>query len=196
MRNVKPERTIMKEKTINSETLYKGRIISLAKDIVEVNGRKTTRELITHPGSAVIIPVLDTKNKKIILIKQFRYAAKTWMIELPAGTRKKQEPALKCAMREITEETGYTASTMKKVSEFMPSPGMMTEKMSLFIAAGLKKTKQALDFDEQITLKVTPLGLAIDMIFSGKIHDAKTIAGILMLEHIYRDEKLFKRYLV
>jgi ADP-ribose pyrophosphatase len=185
----------MKEKKIKSELLYKGRIISLTRDIVEIKGRKTVRDLITHPGSAVILPVLDVKEKTIVLIRQYRYAAKSLMLELPAGTRKRGEPAITCARREITEETGYKASKMKLLSEFMPSPGMMSEKMSLFIAAGLKKAKQALDFDEQISVMTVPLSKAVGMVFSGRIKDAKTIAGVLMLNEVYRDKKLYKKYL-
>lgn len=185
----------MKEKTISSETLYTGRIISLKKDIVGVRGRKTIRELIIHPGSSVMIPVLDVKNKIILLVRQFRYAAKRIMVELPAGTIKKGEAPLECAGREITEETGFTAGKIKLVSCFMPSPGTMTEKMSLFIATGLVRSKQNLDFDEQITVMRSSLGNAVKMIFDGRIRDGKTIAGILMLKEIYGDKKLYREYL-
>lgn len=185
----------MKEKTLSSETLYKGRIISLKKDIVEVNSRKTVRELITHPGSAVILPVFDVKKKKIILISQYRYAAVSRMLEFPAGTRHRGEPALQCAKREIAEETGYKAEKMKSLGSFMPSPGIMTEKMELFIATGLSRTEQHPDFDEQIETKIMFLDSAVKLVFSNKIFDLKTIAGILMLDGIYRDKKLFKRFL-
>ncbi len=180
----------MKEKTIKSEILYRGKIISLFRDIVKIQGRKTVRELITHPGSAVMVPVLDVKKKVILLVKQYRYAAKGLMLELPAGTRKRGEPPISCARREIIEETGYRASKMKLIAGFMPSPGIMSERMSLFIAAGLRKTRQALDFDEQISVLKVTLKKAIAMVFSGKIKDAKTIAGVLVLNEIYRDKNI------
>jgi ADP-ribose pyrophosphatase len=193
--NDKTKRNKMKEKTIKSELLYRGRIISLFRDIVKIKGRKTVRELITHPGSSVILPVLDVKKKIIVLIRQYRYAAKSPTLELPAGTRKRGEPALTCARREIIEETGYSAAKMKLISGFMPSPGIMSEQMSLFIAAGLIKTRQALDFDEQISVLKVTLKKAVAMVFSGKIKDAKTIAGVLMLNEVYRDKNLYKKYL-
>jgi ADP-ribose pyrophosphatase len=185
----------MKEKTLRSEILYKGRIIGLTKDIVEVNGRKSAREIITHPGSSVTIPVLDINQKKLLLIKQYRYAVKSFMIELPAGTRKKGEGALECAKRELSEETGFIAGKIKQIACFMPSPGMMTEKMSLFIASRLVRSRQKPDFDEQITVMPATLDNAVKMVFDGSIRDGKTIAGILMLKEIYGDKKLFKKYL-
>jgi ADP-ribose pyrophosphatase len=84
---------------------------------------------------------------------------------------------------------------MKKIAAFLPSPGMMTEEMDLFIATGLKKSRLAADFDEQITIFTTSLNKAIKMVFSGKIIDAKTIAGLLMLKEVYADKRLFRRYL-
>lgn len=185
----------MKEKTIKRKLIYKGRRIDLIKSEIMINGRKSVREIIVHPGSAVMIPVLDVKRKTIILLRQYRYAAGRWMIELPAGTRDKGESALKCARREIIEETGYKAAAMKKIAEFMPSPGMMTEKMDLYIASGLSKAYLSPDFDEQITVFTTSLEKAVKMIFSGKIIDAKTIAGVLMLKEVYADKRLFKKYL-
>ena len=185
----------MKEKTIKKQLIYKGRLIDLVKSEIRINGRKSVREIIVHPGSSVMIPVLDVRKKLIILIKQYRYGAGKCMIEFPAGTRNKNESALKCAAREIIEETGYKTGSMRKIAEFMPSPGMMTEKMDLYIATRLTKAYLSPDFDEQITVFVTTLDTAVKMIFSGKIIDAKTIAGILMLKEIYGDKKLFKKYL-
>jgi len=185
----------MKEKTIKKKTIYKGRRIDLIKSEIMINGRKSIREIIVHPGSAVMIPVLDVKKKTIILLRQYRYGAGKWMIELPAGTRDKGESALKCALREIVEETGYKAGSMKRLACFMPSPGMMTEKMDLFIASALTKAYLSPDFDEQIAVFTTSLDKAVKMVFSGKIIDAKTIAGVLMLKEIYSDKRLFKKYL-
>jgi ADP-ribose pyrophosphatase len=99
----------MKEKTINRKMIYKGRRIDLIRSEVMINGRKSVREIIVHPGSAVMIPVLDVKKKTIILLRQYRYAAGQRMIEFPAGTRDKGESAYKCALREMREETGYAA---------------------------------------------------------------------------------------
>jgi ADP-ribose pyrophosphatase len=185
----------MRGRTISKKVIYKGRRIDLIRSEILINNRKSVREIIVHPGSSVMIPVLDIPGKKIILLKQYRYGAGKWMIELPAGTRDKNEPALKCASREIIEETGFKAGSMKRLTGFMPSPGMMTEKMDLFLASRLEKDRVSPDFDEQISIFTTTLDKAVKMILSGKIEDAKTIAGLLILKEIYSDKKLFKKYL-
>jgi ADP-ribose pyrophosphatase len=185
----------MNRKLLKKQLIYKGKRIDLIRSEILINGRKSIREIIVHPGSAVMIPVLDVKKKTILLLRQYRYGAGKWMIELPAGTRDKGESALKCALREIIEETGYAAGSMKKIAGFMPSPGMMTEKMDLYIASTLTKAYLSPDFDEQIAVFTTSLDKAVKMVFSGKIIDAKTIAGILMLKEIYGDKRLFKKYL-
>jgi len=143
------------------------------------------REIVEHPGSAVIIPVLDEKKPVIVLIRQYRYAVGKWLIELPAGTKDKAESALACAKREIVEETGYKAAKIKKIASLFPSAGMMTEKMDLFLATGLSKAYAEADFDEQIKVFTATLDAALAMIRSGKIQDAKTIAGIYMLKDIF-----------
>ena len=100
---------------MKSKKIYKGRIIEFSVDTIKIKNRTVTREIISHPGAAVILPILDIKKKKIILIKQYRYAAKKNLFEIPAGTREKNETFLKCAKREIVEETGYKSSKIKKV---------------------------------------------------------------------------------
>ena len=186
---------VMKTRIVSKKVIYKGKRIDLIRQEMMIRGRKSVREIIAHPGSAVIIPVLDVKKRTIILIDQYRYGAGKKMIEVPAGTRDGNEASLKCAKREIIEETGYRAARMKKVTSFLPSPGMMTEVMDLFIATGLKKYKADPDFDEQIEIFTTTLDKAVKMIFSGRIDDAKTIAGLLMLKEIYNNKKLYKKYL-
>ncbi|HRU40044.1 MAG TPA: NUDIX hydrolase [Candidatus Goldiibacteriota bacterium] len=114
------------------ELIYKGRVFSLYKKEIKIGKRRTIREIVEHPGSAVIIPVLDRKKPVIVLIRQYRYAAGKWLIELPAGTRDEGESSLACAKREIIEETGYKAARIRKIASFYPSAGMMTEKMDLF----------------------------------------------------------------
>ncbi len=166
--------------------IYDGKIIKLYKDRVQFKDKNLIREVIYHPGSVVIIPVLNKKTKEIILIKQYRYAINKEIFELPAGTLKKNETPYICARRELEEETGYKAGKLKKISEFYPSPGIMTEKMHLFIAYDLSKTNQKPDIDEQIKVVKINLEDALKMIFKGKIKDAKTIAGLLILKSYLR----------
>ncbi len=172
------------EKRIKRKKIYSGRIVNLVRDTVKINKKTTIREVLVHPGSAVIIPVLNKKKKEIILIKQYRYAAGKYLYELPAGTLEPGEPPRKCALRELVEETGYKAGRLKKAAVIYPSPGIITETMHVFKAAGLKKSKAAPEFDENIKTFITTLPEAIKMIKKGKISDAKTIAGILLLKEI------------
>ena len=172
------------EKCIKRKYIYKGKLVNLVKDTVKTRGKRTIRELLLHKGSAVIIPLVDVKKKKIILIRQYRYAAGKSLYELPAGTKEKNESTLECAKREVEEETGYKAERIKKVTSFYPAPGVITEKMDLFIATGLRKSKQKLEFDEQITIKTVTLHAAVKMVETGRIIDGKTIIGILLLKEL------------
>ena len=172
--------------SIKRKKIYSGRIIKLYKDIIHIKNKNLIREVIDHPGSVVIIPLLNKKNNEIILIKQFRYAINKNIFELPAGTLKKNETPYACAKRELEEETGYKAKKIKKITEFYPSPGIMTEKMHLFVAYDLSQTTQKPDIDEKIKVVKLKLKDALKMIFKGKIKDAKTIAGLLILKSYLR----------
>ncbi len=181
-------------KLLKSEQIYKGRVVNLSKDTIKMGKKTIVRELIKHPGSVLIIPILDIKKKKIVLINQYRYAAGGYIYEFPAGTRDDRESFMSCALRELTEEIGYTAGRIKEITKFFLAPGTSNEVMAIFIAYSLEKSKQNLDEDEQITPFVTTLASAVDMVFSGRIKDSKTIAGILVLKNIFDDKKLYKKY--
>ena len=171
---------------IKRNKIYDGRIIKFYNDKINIQNKILTRELVVHPGSVVIIPVLDEKTNEIILIKQFRYTINKTIIELPAGTLEKNENPLSCAKRELLEETGYKTKFLKKIAEFYPSPGIMTEKMHLFIARNLIKSKQNFDIDEKIKVIFVNLNKAIKMILKGQIKDAKTIAGLLLYKNLLK----------
>lgn len=172
------------EKLLSRRLGYKGRIITVFSDTISLKGRKLKRDLITHPGSAVILPILDLKKKTIILIRQYRYAARRYMLEVPAGTRDKGESTLACAKREIMEETGYAAKSFRKILNFFPTPGVMNENMDVYIATGLTPAVKKPDWDENIEVIEITLDKALNLIEKGKIRDAKTITGLLMLERI------------
>ncbi|MBI2560147.1 MAG: NUDIX hydrolase [Planctomycetes bacterium] len=171
------------EKTLKTEIIYKGKKVLFQRDEVELeSGRKTIRELTIHPGSAAIIPMLP--DSRIIIIKQYRYAVKNTLYEIPAGTLEPGETPLQCAHRELKEETGYTAGKMEKLIQFYPSPGISNELMHLFFAKDLKKagrggSRTALS-DETLAVLEVNMDEAIEMIKNGKIIDAKTICGILL----------------
>lgn len=166
------------EKTLQSETVYGGRKLRLQVDQVELpSGRRTTREVVYHPGSVGIVPV--TREGDVFLIKQYRYAVGSAIYEIPAGTMEKWESPEKCAMRELEEETGFIARKLEKLGQFYTSPGIMNEIMHLYKATHLVKAGKARPPEEEnIEVVRIRLSQAIDMIKKGEIMDGKTICGI------------------
>ncbi|MDA8753476.1 NUDIX hydrolase [Candidatus Marinimicrobia bacterium] len=171
----------MIEKKIKTIEVYQGDLLHLQKDSVELsNGRISTREWIRHPGAACCIPILP--NSEIGLIKQFRYAIGEEMIELPAGKLNKNEKPIECAIRELEEEIGYKTQKVTLLTEIHPAVGFCNEKISIYLAEELKKTKINLDSDEFIELIPTKLNKALELIENGIITDAKTIIALLWYE--------------
>lgn len=165
---------------IGSQTIYRGHFVKLVKDRFILNKAKdkiVTRELIIHPGAVVVIPFIDKDH--ILLLRQFRYAAKGDLWEIPAGTLEKGEKPIVCAKRELEEETGFRAARWLYLTKFLPAPGMSDEWMSLFRADGLEPGKKNLDHDEWIEHEAVSLKKAVAMIRNRQIRDAKTIVGIL-----------------
>ena len=160
--------------------IYYGKKINIRKDeIVLVDGRKTVREVIEHPGSAAIIPFI-TKDE-IILIQQYRHAVKELIYEIPAGTLDKGETFDLCARRELEEEIGYKAGTLEPLIILYPSPGILSETMHLFKATNLVKTQTNYQLDESIKgIAQVKLSDAVEMVKKGTIRDAKTVCSILM----------------
>lgn len=177
MKNRKSGKT-KKARVVSSETLFKGRVFTLKRDrVAEPGGVMTTREIIAHPGSVVVLPVLA--DGRIVLIRQYRHAAGQYLWELVAGHKEPHESAIAGAHRELLEETGYTAKRIRMLLEVFPSPGLLGERMDIFLAEGLTKGKAQPEDDEQITQKIVSLGEAEAWIRSGKIRDSKSVAGIL-----------------
>ena len=168
----------LKETCLSSEHIYKGKLLDVWKDKVELpNGKTSSREYIKHPGAVVIIPVLP--DRKIGLIRQYRYPMGMEQIELPAGKLDKNEDHLDTAKRELEEEIGYRANSMKEITEIHPCIGYSDERMWIYLAEGLSYTKTNQDLDEFVELTPTELSDSVEMIWSGKITDVKSIIGIL-----------------
>lgn len=165
-------------KLIKSHTFYKGPIFEIHRDtLIEPGDVKVTRDVIVHSKSVVVMPVF--RDGRILLIRQYRYAARSFLWELVAGRVDKGEAPLAAARRELREETGYAAKSFRKLFDFFPSPGMLTENMIIYAAEGLKEGAAEPEEDERITPEIFTLDQAEEMIRSGKIRDAKTIAGVL-----------------
>lgn len=167
-----------KAKVLSSELLLEARKFKVRRDAVqEPNGIRAVRELVVHPGSAVVLPVFP--DGRILVIRQYRYVAGRYLWELVAGHKEKGESFAAGARRELQEEAGYRARQLKKLLEIFPSPGLMTERMVIFVARGLSKVKPRPEDDEKITPRIIPLATALRWIRAGKIRDAKSVSGIL-----------------
>ena len=175
--------THLKEKTIKTKTAHKGTFLTLNSDKVLLpNGNTSTREWIKHPGAVCCVPILP--NGKIVLIRQYRYAIKKEMIEIPAGKLDQNEIPEKCALRELEEEIGYRANKLTLLANIHPAVGFTNEKMWLYLAEKLVKTEQRLDFDELLEPIPTKLDDAVKMVWNGQITDVKTIIGILWAQRM------------
>jgi len=163
---------------VSSEEIYRGRAVSLVKEEVLLpSGKKIYRECVIHRGASAIIPVKD--DGKIILVKQYRHPVKEVLLEVPAGTLKPGEDPMKCAARELEEETGYKARKLTHLLTIYPSPGYSSEKLYIYLAEDLKRSAQNLEIDEDISVVEMSLEEILNRIREGAIKDSKTIAAIL-----------------
>lgn len=147
------------------------------------SGADHEREVIRHPGSVVVLPLLE--DGRICLIRNYRAAVDEELIELPAGTLEPHEPPLDCAERELTEETGYTARHCEPLCDFFAAPGILDEHMHLFVASGLDAGSPCREPGEEIENLLVTWDEALAMVRDGRIHDAKTICGLLYY-HTFR----------
>ncbi|NNF00357.1 MAG: NUDIX hydrolase [Pyrinomonadaceae bacterium] len=168
----------MKPEIISTEEVYQGNVFKVLRAELKDGDLEYRRDIITHNGSAVIVPVFD--NHEIALVRQYRHPAGKYLIELPAGTIDRGESPEEAALREVEEEIGYKAAALEKLTEFYVSPGFLTEKMHVFLATGLTKSRQNLDDDEILSIENLTFEEAYEKILSGEIEDAKTINGLLL----------------
>lgn len=163
---------------LRSQTIYRGRILTLKiDDVVEPGGVRVRREIVVHRGSVVLLPRLD--DGRIVLVRQFRYAARGKLWELVAGGIEPGEVVLKSARRELLEETGYRARSLRHVLSFYPSPGFLTERMHLVEAKGLVASQARPEPDERIEVGRFTRRELERMLASGRIRDGKTLVGVL-----------------
>ncbi|WP_147533862.1 NUDIX hydrolase [Bacillus marasmi] len=173
----------LEEKTIKTEHIFTGRVISLQVEDVELpDGNIAKREIIKHPGAVAVIAV--TPENKIIMVEQFRKALERKIVEIPAGKLEQGEEPQTCAMRELEEETGYSCEMIELVNSFYTSPGFADEIVHVFEARGLAKVEHpaAQDEDEFINLLELTLEEAEEYIKQQKIYDAKTIFAVQYLK--------------
>jgi ADP-ribose pyrophosphatase len=169
----------MKPETLSTRSIYRGKVFEVLEADIRQDDVQYKREIVVHGGSCVIVPLFD--DGTIALVRQYRYAAEEFLLEIPAGTLEKGEDPKAGAGRELEEEIGVRASKIEKLSEFYVSPGFLTEKMHLFLATSLTRTKQALEIDEILTVEKYSIVEALDLVHRGEIQDAKTIVGIMLV---------------
>jgi len=154
---------------------------------ISPQGKVHVRETVRHPGAVTIVPLFA--DGRVCLIRNFRLSVGTTLVELPAGTLEPGEPPLATASRELQEETGYRADSIEAVSEFWMSPGILDERMYLYLARGLTPGETHLDATEEIDTLIATWDDALGMIDHGQIQDAKSIAGLLQVDRMLRAAK-------
>lgn len=171
-------------KVISSRTVFRGPVFSIASDEVEEpGGIRVRRDVVRHSGSIVVLAVDDSaRPARVLLERQYRYAAGARLWELPAGRVDAGESNLAAAKRELLEETGFAAAQWQRALFFYVSPGFLDESMEVFLARKLNKGRAQPEDDERIAVRFFPLAQAVRMAMTGKIKDAKTIAGLLWLD--------------
>ena len=186
----KKPRTI-KARVLSSREVYHGPAFRVTADqVLEPSGVRTRRDIVHHSGSVVILAVEEGDSEpRVLLERQYRYAARQMLWELPAGRIDQGENDLDAAKRELLEETGYTATRWRRILRFYASPGFLAEAMNLYLARGLRAGPAQPEPDEVIHVRMVPLSAAVRMVMRGAIKDGKTISGILWLSQSRESSK-------
>jgi ADP-ribose pyrophosphatase len=163
---------------LDSREIFRGRVFDVTIDTIREGDTTYVREVVHHPGSAVIIPVFA--DGTVALVRQYRHPAVRYLLEAPAGTLDEGERPEEGAARELEEELGFTAGKLDRLSEFYVSPGFCAEKMWVYLATNLTETTQRLEDDELLEVVRLPFSRALEMITDGEIEDAKTIIGLML----------------
>ena len=173
----------LEEKTIAKEQIFSGKVIDLYVEDVELpNGKTSKREIVKHPGAVAVLAVTD--EGKIIMVKQFRKPLERTIVEIPAGKLEKGEEPEYTALRELEEETGYTAKKLTEITAFYTSPGFADEIVHVFLAEELSvlEEKRELDEDEFVEVMEVTLEDALKLVESREVYDAKTAYAIQYLQ--------------
>lgn len=180
----------LKETTISSREIFKGRVIDLYVEEVELpNGKTSTREIVKHPGAVAVLAL--TNDHKIVMVEQYRKPLGRTIVEIPAGKLEIGEEPITTAKRELEEETGYTCEELEPLISFYTSPGFADELVHLFIAKNLEKltNKAELDEDEFVEVLEITLEEAQEMIITQQIFDAKTAYAVQYLQLLQKREQ-------
>ncbi|WP_132743408.1 NUDIX hydrolase [Scopulibacillus darangshiensis] len=176
--------TDLNEKTIQSKTIYEGKIINLKIEDVELpNGHTGRREIIEHPGAVAVIA--KTAEDKLVLVKQFRKPLERTIFEIPAGKLEKGEDPRESAIRELEEETGYRCNELQHLVSFYTSPGFANELVHIYFTDSLIQGERHLDEDEFLENCEVDLNKALEMIRDRRIYDAKTVYAVQYMQLLF-----------
>lgn len=178
----------MKEKCINKEVIYDGKIIRVEKDDIELeDGHRSTREVVFNTGGVSVL-AFDQAGK-IILAKQFRYPSKEELYEIPGGKQNENESYVAAGMRELEEETGYTSNDATYFGYFYPTVAYCSEVIHLVLAKNCVYKKQHLDDGEHVDVALYDYDEVKRMIYDNEIKDGKTIIAVLKYDSLYKNDK-------
>jgi len=164
---------------MSSREVYKGRVFSVRVDTIDDEGKQRRLDIVQHPGSFAVAAIPDAGH--VVLVRQYRHAARQALWEIPAGTAEQDEDCEAGALRELREETGYSADSLRLLCTVYPTPGYCTERVHIYAAQGLHSGAQELEEDERITVRTVSFDEAWSMQASGQIIDMKTVLALLWL---------------
>jgi len=171
----------MQIKTLRSETVYHGKAFDVRRELIRLpGGKQTWLDIVDHPGAVTLVPV-DSQGL-VYFVRQYRHSIGGEILELPAGTLDANEEPEICALREVREEIGMSASQLEKLGEFFLAPGYSTEYMYVFLATGLEPNPLPGDEDEILQVVTLRPARAFELIAEGKIRDAKTLAALYLAQ--------------
>lgn len=169
----------LREKTVDSEQIYEGKVVSLKVDEVQLpDGARSRREIVVHRGAVAAVPL--TEDGHVIMVRQWRHPAGEALLEIPAGTLEEGEKPEATLQRELAEEIGQTAGEIEHLSDIYTAPGYSTEVIGLYLATDLEPTDGEADEDENIEIVQMPLDEALRMCRAGELRDAKSVAALLL----------------
>ncbi len=179
---------ILYEKKLSSEQIFDGKVVKLFVDRVELpDGKEAIREIVRHPGAVCVIPVTD--NNEVIMVRQYRYAFETAMLEIPAGKLEPGEDPFEAVQRELEEESGVIAKKIEYLGEIFTTVAIFDEKIHAYLATELEFKDAHPDEDEFLEVVRIPLEKLVEMVMNGEIRDSKTQIAILKADKILSERR-------